>query len=115
MPITLLYFGANGSLIALIFLCVLWEAVLAPIKPGGSLLMLKVLPLLLPLFGLLRGRVYSYQWAALLILAYFCEGVVRAWAEQGKSRACALAEITLTLVFFVCAIFYVRLSARRAG
>ena len=115
MPITLLYFGASASLIALIFLCVLWEAVLAPIKPGGSLLMLKALPLLLPLFGVLRGRVYTYQWAALLVLAYFCEGVVRAWAEHGASRALAAAETALSVSFFFCAIFYARWSGRRTG
>jgi uncharacterized membrane protein len=115
MPTTLLYFGASASLIALIFLCLLWEALLAPIKPGGSLLMLKALPLLLPLFGVLRGRVYTYQWAALLVLAYFCEGVVRTWAERGAPRTLAVAEIVLSVIFFFSAIFYARLSARHAG
>jgi len=113
MPATLLYFSASTSLIALIFLCVLWEAVLAPIRPGGSLLMLKVLPLLL-LFGVLRGRVYSYQWASLLVLAYFCEGVVRSWSERGPSRTLAVAETALAVIFFFSAIFYARLSARHA-
>lgn len=115
MPVTLLYLGANASLIALIFLCLLWEAVLAPVKPGGSYLMLKALPLLLPLFGVLRGRIYTYQWSALLVLAYFCEGVVRAWAEHGAFRALAAAEIALSVIFFFSAIFYARLSGRRAG
>ena len=45
-----------ASLIALIFLGLAWELWLAPLKPGGSLLALKVLPLLVPLFGVLRGR-----------------------------------------------------------
>src|SRR5262245_13028398 len=83
------------ALIALIFLCLLWEALLAPIRPGGSLLMLKALPLLLPLFGLLRGKLYTYQWTPLLALAYFCEGIVRAWSEPGISRALAMSEVLL--------------------
>ena len=99
---------ASASLIALVFLCLLWESILAPIRPGGSPLMLKALPLLLPLFGILRGRIYTYQWTALMVLAYFCEGVVRTWSERGLGRTLAVSEIVLSLALFVSAIFYVR-------
>ena len=105
--------GASASLIALIFLCLLWESVLAPIRPGGSLLMLKALPLLIPLFGILRGRIYTYQWTSLLVLAYFCEGVVRAWSERGSGRALALAEIALSVILFASAMLYVWTSRRQ--
>ena len=105
---------ASASSIALIFLCVLWESVLAPIKPGGSWLMLKALPLLVPLFGILRGKVYTYQWASLLVLAYFCEGVVRAWSERGLSQTLAATEVVLSVAFFFSAIFDAR-TARRPG
>ena len=100
---------------ALLFLCLLWESVLSPIRPGGSLLMLKALPLLLPLFGILRGKIYTYQWAPLLVLSYFCEGVVRAWSERGSSRNLALAEIALSAVFVVVASWYVKASRRAVG
>ena len=62
--------AASGILIALIFLCVAWELWLAPLRPGGSWLVLKVLPLLAALFGTLRGRRYTYQWASMLSLVY---------------------------------------------
>lgn len=114
MPV-LLQIGAGVSLVALLFLCLLWESVLSPIRPGGSLLMLKALPLLLPLFGILRGKIYTYQWAPLLVLAYFCEGVVRAWSERGPSRNLALAEITLSVAFVVVASLYVKTSGRAVG
>ena len=68
---------ASVSLIALIFLTLAWELWLAPIRPGGSWLVLKTLPLLLPLMGILKGRRYTYQWAPMLVLAYFSEGVMR--------------------------------------
>ena len=113
MARTLLHLGASVSLIALIFLCLLWEALLAPIKPGSTLLMLKALPLLIPLFGILRGKVYTFQWASLLVLAYFCEGVVRAWSERGNSRSLAVTEVALSILFFLSAIFYVRASQPR--
>ncbi|MEQ1661322.1 MAG: DUF2069 domain-containing protein [Thiobacillus sp.] len=102
---------ASVSLIALIFLCLAWELWLAPLRPGGSALVFKVLPLLLPLMGILKGRRYTYQWASMLILLYFSEGVVRAWSDTGLSAQLALGEIVLSVVFFFVAIYYARLSA----
>ena len=106
--------AAVASLLALIFLCLAWELWLAPLRPGGSLLALKVLPLLLPLFGILREKVYTYQWAAMLILAYFAEGAVRAWSDRGLSAQLAGAEIAVTLIFFFACILYVRRIRRPA-
>lgn len=102
-----------ASVIALIFLGLAWELRLAPLRPGGSMLALKVLPLLAPLFGLLRGKRYTYQWTSLLVLAYFAEGVVRAWSDRGLSAQLALAEIALALCAFVGCILYVRRAAGR--
>ena len=102
---------SSVSLIALIFLCVAWELWLAPIRPGGSWLVLKALPLLLPLMGILKGRRYTYQWASMLVLAYFTEGVVRAWSDTGLSAWLAGAEVVLSVVFFFTVIFYAKLSA----
>lgn len=102
--------GASSSLIALILLCLAWEGWLAPLKPQGSLLILKAVPLLLPLFGVLRGRRYTYQWACMFILIYFTEGVVRAWADQGLAATLAMLEVILSVIFFGCAIYYARLT-----
>lgn len=110
--VVLLHHTSVVSLIALIFLCLAWEGWLAPLRPGGSALLLKAVPLLLPLFGILRGKLYTYQWASMLILLYFTEGVVRAMTDRGLSAKLAVGEIALTLVFFFSSIFYVRLAAR---
>ena len=101
---------ASISLLALIALCLLWELWLAPLRPGGSLVALKALPLVLPLRGILAGRRYTYQWSSMLILAYFAEGVTRAWAEQGLSRTLAVSEIVFSLTFFTAAVSYARLT-----
>ena len=103
---------ASASLIALIALCVAWELWLAPLRPGGTWLVLKVLPLLLPLFGILHGRVYTYRWSTLLIWLYFTEGTVRAWTDHGNSATLALLEVVLSLVFFAAAAWYARLNPR---
>jgi len=105
-----LQFFASISLIALIFLCLSWEIFLAPLNANGSLLFLKALPLLAPLFGILKGRRYTYQWASMLILLYFIEGTVRAWSDQGLSAQLAMIETILSVIFFSCAIFYARLT-----
>lgn len=102
---------ASASLIALIFLCVAWELWLAPIRPGGSWLVLKALPLLAPLMGVLKGRRYTYQWSPMLVLAYFSEGVARAWSDHGLVAWLAGAEVMLSVVFFFAAIYYAKLSA----
>ena len=103
------------SLIALIVLCLAWELWLAPLRPGGSMLALKALPLLAPLFGILRGRRYTHQWAAMLILLYLAEGLVRVTSDGGGAmRVAAAGETLLALVFFLAALFYARLRARAA-
>ena len=98
----------SASLIALIALCLAWELWLAPQRAGGSWLVLKVLPLLAPLFGILRGKVYTHRWMTLLIIAYFVEGVVRAYSDSGLSARLAGVEIALALALFASAISYVR-------
>jgi uncharacterized membrane protein len=104
-------FIASVSLIALIALCLAWELWLAPLRPGGSWLALKALPLLLPLFGILRGRRYAYQWASLLIQLYLLEGLTRTAADTGLMQWLAVVEVALAISFFVAALTYARLTA----
>jgi uncharacterized membrane protein len=104
---------ASASLLGLLGLCLAWELWLAPLRPGGSLLALKAAPLALPIPGILNGRRYTYQWSSMLVLAYFAEGVTRAWSEHGVSQALAGAEIALSVAFFVVAVAYARVT--RAG
>jgi uncharacterized membrane protein len=99
------------SLIALIALCLAWELWLAPLRPGGSWLALKSLPLLAPLFGILHGRRYTHQWSTLFIQAYLLEGLVRATSDSGMMQLLAIVEVLLALVFFVATLSYSRLTA----
>lgn len=101
---------ASSCLIALTLLCVTWEWWLAPIRPQGSLLILKALPLLLPLFGILQGKRYTYQWASMFILFYFIEGSVRAWSDEGLASTLAILETCLSVLFFFSAIYYAKLT-----
>lgn len=96
------------SLLLLIALCVMWELFWAPIKPGGSLLALKALPLVIPLSGFLKRRLYTFRWVSLVIWLYFIEGVVRAYSDPWPSSAMALIELSLCLVLFISCALHVK-------
>ena len=98
----------SASLIALIALCVAWELWLAPQRPGGSWLVLKVLPLMPAVFGILHGKRYTHKWMTLLIVGYFIEGAVRAYSDKGLSAQLAGVEIVLAVLLFASATLYVR-------
>ena len=105
---------ASVALGALIALCLAWELWLAPLRPGGSLMALKALPLAIPFMGILTGKRYTYQWSSMLILGYLAEGATRAWSETGLSRQLSFLEIALSAVFFVAAVSYARLTRAAA-
>ena len=100
---------AVASLLALIVLGLAWELVLAPLRPGGSWWALKVLPLCLPLAGLLKNRLYTYRWVSLVVWLYFIEGVVRGWSDKPPGNYLAMLEIALCLTLFVACTAHVRL------
>lgn len=106
---------AIASLIALIALCLAWELWLAPIRPGGSLLALKAIPLLLPLFGILHGKRYTHQWTSMFSLLYLTEGLVRAISDQGLSQVLAILESVLSTLLFLGCLGYARNSLRSGG
>jgi uncharacterized membrane protein len=99
---------AVASLLGLIALGLAWELWLAPLRPGGSWLVLKVLPLTLPLAGLLKNRMYTYRWVSLMVWLYFIEGVVRASGDRQPSASLALIEVLLCLVLFTACALHVR-------
>ena len=105
---------AVASLMGLIVLGLAWELWLAPVRPGGTLLALKVLPLCIPLTGLLKNRMYTYRWLSLLIWLYFTEGVVRASGDRAPSNYLAMLEVLLCVVLFVACALHVRLRLQHA-
>ena len=102
---------AVGSLLGLIALGLAWELWLAP--TGGRWLAFKVLPLVWPLAGLLKHRLYTYRWVSLLVWLYFTEGIVRATgvpagAAAGLEATLAWTEVALCLALFTACAAHVR-------
>jgi uncharacterized membrane protein len=101
--------GAIASLVALFAWLVAWEVVVAPLHAGGSLLVLKALPLLIPLRGVIKRDLYTLQWSSMVILLYFAEGVVRGYSDKTDlSRWMAWGEVALVCIYFACTLLYLR-------
>ena len=103
---------AVASLLGLILLGLAWELWLAP--TGNRTLALKVLPLTLPLAGLLKRRLYTYRWVSLVVWLYFIEGVVRAVGDRGLSAQLAMIEVLLCLSLFAACAAHVHVRLRRS-
>jgi uncharacterized membrane protein len=93
---------------ALVILCFAWEAWLAPLRPGGSTLVLKALPMAVLLAGLWQGRRRAFQWATLVIWFYFTEGIVRAFSEKSLVAWLAGIELLLALLIVGAAVVHIR-------
>jgi uncharacterized membrane protein len=104
---------AVAATLALIALGLAWELLLAP--TGRGTLALKVVPLLLPLPGLWRMRLYTYRWVSLLVWLYVAEGAVRATSERGIGAGLAALELALALLLFVACAVHIRSRLQGAG
>jgi uncharacterized membrane protein len=103
---------AIASLLGLIVLGLAWELWLAP--TGNRTLALKVLPLTIPLAGLLKWRLYTYRWLSLMVWLYVVEGVVRAGSDRGLSAMLAGVELLLCLLLFAACTLHVRWRLQHA-
>ncbi|MEB0133951.1 DUF2069 domain-containing protein [Actimicrobium sp. CCC2.4] len=103
------YHAAVSSLVGLIVLGIAWELWLAPLRPGGSWMVLKVIPLLLPLRGVIKRDIYTLQWSSMLILIYFTEGIVRATSDRVPlSATLGWIEVALVCIYFFSVIYYLK-------
>ena len=98
---------AVAAFVDLFILCVAWEWFISPLRPGGSWLTLKGIPLLFAIPGMWKGKVYTMQWASMLILLYVTEGLVRI-LETGANFWLALLETALATIGFICLLIYLR-------
>jgi len=102
------YLATSISLILLILLSLSWELWIAPLREGGSWLALKALPLCLPLTGILKKRIYTYQYSSMLILIYFAEACMRLADTAVASRICATVSVLLCITFFLGCLAFIK-------
>jgi uncharacterized membrane protein len=87
-----------------------WELWLAP--TGSRALALKVLPLVLPLAGVLGLRLQSYRALSLLVWVYVAEGAMRAASDRGVSAQLAALEVALCIALFAACVVHIRQRTR---
>ncbi len=104
---------ATAAFVDLFILCIAWEWFISPLRPGGSWLILKAIPLLFAIPGLWRGNVYTMQWASMLVLLYITEGLVRI-LETGTNFWMAILETILGTIGFICLLVYLKPIKARA-
>lgn len=104
---------ATAAFVDLFILCIAWEWFISPLRPGGSWLILKAVPLLFAIPGLWRGNVYTMQWASMLVLLYITEGLVRI-LETGTNFWMATLETAIGSIGFVCLLMYLKPIKARA-
>ena len=103
------YFGLILTLLAWI--------ILAPHTahfPKSAILILAVVPLLLPMRGLLYARPYTHAWASFLILAYFTHGIGELYSD-GLRSIYPWLEVILSCLCFIGCIFYIKVEAKMRG
>ncbi|WP_305906398.1 DUF2069 domain-containing protein [Methylomarinum sp. Ch1-1] len=102
------YYAAVTGFFGLFILLMAWNTVLAPSTrfPVALVLLVAVTPLLLPMQGLLHGKLKSCTWMSYVSLLYFTHGVAEAYANPAE-RYYALAEIALSLLLCFGAGLYV--------
>jgi len=74
---------------------------------------LLVLPLLIPLRGLLGDRRYTYKWIGFVTLLYFCIGISELFSNP-ELRLYGFATTIASTSLFLASIYYARyLGLRR--
>jgi len=101
---------ALSAYFALLAMTLAWYAWISPPEklPTALVLIALVLPLLLPLRGLLNARIYTHQWTIFLALFYFVLGV--AHAAVPAERLFGIAVIIASLSLFTACVAFIRLS-----
>jgi uncharacterized membrane protein len=101
---------------ALLLWVLLWHAWLAPSEtlPMWLKLTMFVVPLLLPLKGILQGNPYTHAWANFILIIYFLHSLTTMYAVR-EAFWYALVELLLTTLAFIGATFYARYGGREQG
>ena len=108
------YWLALSGYFALLILITSWITVLAPPQrfPIALLLIVAVVPLLLPLRGLLHGRPRTANWAAYLSMPYLIHGIMET-AAGTETRWLGGLEILASLWLVIGCGLYLYLTKPR--
>lgn len=102
--------------IGLLILMPLWMFVLAP-REGYTfafVFVMYILPLLLPLKGIIQDKPYTYAWANFVVMIYFMHSLTLLWITPNELML-ALLELTLSCAMFIGCTYYARHRGQELG
>ncbi|WP_158770272.1 DUF2069 domain-containing protein [Paraglaciecola sp. L1A13] len=107
---------ALSSYFLLIAWLVIWHFVLTIDKNTSTTftVLFWIIPILLPIRGLLAGKPYTYAWTNFIVMYYLLHGLTAVYAVEGE-RIYAAIEILLCVGLFSGCSFYARLRGRELG
>ncbi|CAH9054657.1 hypothetical protein PSECIP111951_01083 [Pseudoalteromonas holothuriae] len=116
-PLTLFYqrlalFGYIGLLI----LMPTWLYILAPREgySNGFIFVVYILPLLLPLKGIIQDKPYTYAWANFIVMIYFIHSLSLLWVSPQEMLWIMLELIFASSMFIGCT-YYARHRGQELG
>jgi uncharacterized membrane protein len=104
------------SYLLLIVWLVVWHFILTIDKPTSTLftLLFWIMPILLPIKGLIEGKPYTHAWTNFIVMYYLLHGLTAVYAVEGE-RLYAFVEIILCCALFTGCSFYARMRGRELG
>ncbi|MCQ8877141.1 DUF2069 domain-containing protein [Pseudoalteromonas shioyasakiensis] len=105
-------FGYFGLLI----LMPVWLFLIAPREghSNGFIFAVYILPLLLPLKGILQDKPYTYAWANFIVMFYFIHGFTLLWVAQ-EQLIWVLLELLFASAMFIGCTYYARHRGQELG
>lgn len=104
--------GSFLALMAILALTTFWPE---PVEDASkaAILAIKLVPLVIFLPGLIRGRNLTYIWACFMMMIYFVPLSVSTYLYGWPLTS--IVPLVLALVFFVAALFKLRQDPRNPG
>ena len=66
------------------------------------------LPLWLPMYGIIKGKAYTFAWANFIVMIYFLHSLTNLWISAGLYQLLALTELLLASIMFIGCTYYAR-------
>lgn len=107
---------ALGGILSLMVWIALWQLIWSP-HPHISPVAITIgwlVPLLLPLPGIIKGKPYTHAWANFVLMLYFLHAFTLLYIDNGE-RWLAAIELLFTSCAFVGNTLYARLRGKELG
>lgn len=107
---------ALSGILSLLVWIILWQLTWSPHPhlPPLAVTIGWILPLLLPLPGIIKGKPYTHAWANFVLMLYFLHALTILYVDNGE-RGLAAVELLLTCCAFLGNTLYARLRGKELG